>query len=190
MMKINFLLLFLALGISNSYSQKVNQQKQISRNNLKPTAELQVQDKNSEPLEWFTDLQKASEISQKNKKPIFGFFTGSDWCGWCKKLQRDVFVKKSFIDWAKKNVILLELDFPRAKILPKEIQEQNASLQQAFQVSGYPTIWIFNITKDAATNKLNLAAMGSLGYPSGAETGKEEVAFLETANKILLTAKK
>jgi thioredoxin-related protein len=139
-----------------------------------------------EALNWYTDVAKANEESQKTKKPIFAFFTGSDWCGWCKKLQADVFSKKEFITWAKKNVILLELDFPRTKAQPQELMQQNAGLQQAFQVRGYPTIWIFNLGQDPKTKQFNqINALGSCGYPQGAEPGKEEVKFLKDANDIL-----
>lgn len=142
-------------------------------------------------LEWHTDLMKAQALSKSSGKPIFGFFTGSDWCGWCRKLQMDVFSKPSFVKWAKEKVILLELDFPHGKKLPDELAAQNNSLQQAFQVRGYPTIWMFNmepLPEDAT--KMSINALGQLGYPSGAERGKEEVAFLAGANEILAKAKK
>lgn len=141
-------------------------------------------------LVWYTDLDKARAQSDATHKPIFGFFTGSDWCGWCHKLEADVFAKASFIEWAKKNVILLELDFPRRKELPAELVQQNQALQQAFQVRGYPTIWMFYITEDPITKNLNLSALGSLGYPSGAEKGKEEVKFLSDADLVLANGKK
>lgn len=141
-------------------------------------------------LKWYTDLVKAKEVSDATKKPIFGFFTGSDWCGWCRKLQADVFAKSEFVEWANKNVVLLELDFPRRKELPAEQMQQNQALQQAFQVRGYPTIWIFYVTLDPATQNFNLGALGSLGYPQGAEIGKEEVKFLSDANLILANGKK
>ncbi len=140
-------------------------------------------------LEWFTDLMKAQDRSLATRKPIFGFFTGSDWCGWCRKLQNDVFSKTSFIKWAKANVILLELDFPRQKQLPPETAQQNAGLQQAFQVRGYPTVWIFFMAHDTANNKMNITPLGSLGYPSGSEPGKEDVKFLTDANAILKNGK-
>ncbi len=135
-------------------------------------------------LTWYTDITKAHEVSVKSKKPIFAFFTGSDWCGWCHRLEAAVFSKPGFKAWAKKSVILLELDFPRNKELPQKLAEQNAGLQQFFQVQGYPTIWIFNMEKDAKTGKFNIAALGSLGYPKS-ERGQEEMAFLDNANKIL-----
>jgi thioredoxin-related protein len=140
-------------------------------------------DKNE--LFWYTDANKAGEASNSSKKPIFAFFTGSDWCGWCHKLEREVFEKAEFKAWAAKNVILLELDFPRKKQLPAELMQQNNALQQAFKVQGYPTIWLFYLTKDEANNKQNINALGSLGYPEGAVQGKEEVKFLADANKIL-----
>ncbi|MFN0174050.1 MAG: thioredoxin family protein [Saprospiraceae bacterium] len=141
-------------------------------------------------LNWLTDLSKARELSDATKKPIFGFFTGSDWCGWCHKLEANVFDKEAFITWANKNVILLELDFPRRKQLPAELAQQNQGLQQAFQVRGYPTIWIFYITEDPTTKNLNLNALGSLGYPAGSEIGKEELKFLSDADLILANGKK
>ncbi len=139
-------------------------------------------------LTWYTDANAAAEISNKTKKPIFGFFTGSDWCGWCHKLEAVVLSKPEFKAWAAKNVILLELDFPRNKKLPDALAQQNAGLQQAFKVQGFPTIWIFNIEKDATNNKMNLAALGSLGYPQS-EPGKEVTAFLDNANNILKAKK-
>jgi len=142
-------------------------------------------------LTWYTDLNKARELSDASHKPIFGFFTGSDWCGWCRKLQSDVFLKKAFVEWARKNVILLELDFPRRKEQPAELVQQNQALQQAFGVRGYPTVWLFYVTPDS-TNPQNfsLAALGSLGYPQGMEVGQEEVKFLSDANAILANGKK
>ncbi len=143
----------------------------------------------NDTLVWYTDLVTASELSKASNKPVFAFFTGSDWCGWCKKLQRDVFAKPEFIQWAKNNVVLLELDFPRNKTLSPELTQQNASLQQAFQVRGYPTIWMFFMNKNAETSKFELQALGSLGYPQGFEPGKEQVKFLADANLILSNQK-
>jgi protein disulfide-isomerase len=165
------------------------QQKKISKSNIKkvvPVNKSVVKSKDNTPLVWVTDLLKADSISKKTKKPIFGFFTGSDWCGWCHKLQKDVFAKPAFINWANEKVVLLELDFPKRKQLPIELQQQNVQLAQAFQVQGYPTVWMFTLDKDSANSKnVKLNAMGSLGYPSGAVLGKEEVNFLETADGIL-----
>jgi protein disulfide-isomerase len=138
-----------------------------------------------EELQWYTDLVAANEQSRLTKKPVFAFFTGSDWCGWCMKLQNEVFSKKAFVKWAKEKVILLELDFPRKTQLAPELAQQNNGLQQAFQVQGFPTVWMFFAEQDKTTNKLNITPLGSCGYPQGAEAGHEEVKFLADANAIL-----
>ena len=80
-----------------------------------------------------------------------------------------MFIKDEFKKWAAENVVLLELDFPRKKTIPAEIQQQNAGMQQAFQVRGYPTIWVFNLDKDAATNQFQVKALGSTGYKATPE---------------------
>lgn len=149
----------------------------------------QSENTKTEDLVWYTDVMKANEISKSTNKPIFAFFTGSDWCGWCKKLQADVFSKSEFIQWAKKNVILLEVDFPRGKQLSPELQQQNNSLQQTFQVRGYPTIWIFNLNKSADGAKFDIESFGSVGYPQNAEPGKEELKFLKDANSLFKNKK-
>ena len=78
------------------------------------------------------EMDKAIEISQKTNKPIMLFFTGSDWCGWCKKLVREVYKTPEFSKWAKKNVVLVDVDFPRRTKLSKDLIEQNNSLKNIF----------------------------------------------------------
>lgn len=139
-------------------------------------------------LTWYTDINKVYELSQKTKKPVFAYFTGSDWCGWCHRLEANVYEKPEFQAWAKKNVIMLELDFPRKKQLSEELAQQNSGLQQFFNVQGYPTIWIFTMEKDKTNGKFSIAALGSLGYPRS-EPGKEEIAFMQSADEVLKNKK-
>jgi len=148
--------------------------------NAQPTTSKKV-----EALVWYTDIMQANEISKTSGKPLFAFFTGSDWCGWCRKLQNDVFSKLEFIQWAAKNVVLVELDFPKGKALSPELTQQNASLQQTFGVQGYPTIWLFFLNKNPEGTGFSIDPLGSLGYPSGAQVGKEQVKFIEGANALL-----
>ena len=89
--------------------------------------------------EWMTDFSKAQEMAKKEGKTMLVNFTGSDWCGWCIKLESEVFSKSAFKKWAKENVILVKLDFPRKKISDK-LQKQNKALAAKYKVRGFPTI--------------------------------------------------
>ncbi|MBK6362301.1 MAG: thioredoxin family protein [Saprospiraceae bacterium] len=137
--------------------------------NTPTTEKLQENVYKAENEGWLVNVEEAYQISQKTGRPILANFTGSDWCGWCKRLTASVFIKDEFKKWAAENVVLLELDFPRKKTIPAEIQQQNAGMQQAFQVRGYPTIWVFNLDKDAATNQFQVKALGSTGYKATPE---------------------
>ncbi len=139
-------------------------------------------------LTWYIDVNQAGEISAKTGKPVFAFFTGSDWCGWCHRLEANVYRKAGFKEWAAKNVILLELDFPRNKQLSEPLAKQNAGLQQFFNVQGYPTVWVFFMHKQKDSEKISIEALGSLSYPQ-AEPGKEESVFLANANAVLKNRK-
>jgi protein disulfide-isomerase len=138
-------------------------------------------------LVWLTDVNQAHAISTVTGKPIFAFFTGSDWCGWCHKLQAEVFAKPEFKAWANDQVVLLELDFPARKVLPDQLIQQNQSLKTFFKITGFPTIWMFCISEDktAAEKRYMISPYGSLGYPKNPVKGQEEVAFLENAKSIL-----
>jgi len=112
---------------------------------------------------WHVSLDDALAESKKTGKPILANFTGSDWCGWCKRLDKSVFHQDGFKPWADKNVVLLELDFPRRFRLPQEIAAQNRNLAQSFGVRGYPTIWLFEAGQDEA-GKDKFTALGKAGY--------------------------
>ena len=117
-------------------------------------------------LTWHTDLEKAIQISTKEKKPLMLFFTGSDWCGWCIRLQKEVFYKAEFIEWANNNVVLVDVDFPKDKSKQSlELQQQNNTLQQQFSVQGYPTIHF--VRPDKIDGKTSYARLGNTGYRAG-----------------------
>jgi len=134
--------------------------------------------KAQEGLTWYDNINKAIEISKEEQKPLMLFFTGSDWCGWCHRLQGEVFNTPEFISWAKEKVVLVELDFPRRKQLDPEIQKQNMELQQLFQVRGYPTVWI--VKPGEKDGKPNFEQLGSTGYVAGGPSK-----WLEGANQML-----
>ena len=108
--------------------------------------------------EWMTDYKAALSLSKKTGKPILADFTGSDWCGWCIKLHKEVFDKPEFMSWAKKNVILLELDYPNQKPQTAAIKKQNAELAKKYAIQGYPTILFLNHKGDK---------LGEYGYAEG-----------------------
>ena len=96
---------------------------------------LNVYSQQKDPV-WHTDANKAINLSLQTGKPMFLFFTGSDWCIWCKRLVSEVFDKKEFKDWANKNIILLEVDFPKRSPQSEELKAQNSQLQRTFQNAG------------------------------------------------------
>ena len=100
-----------------------------------------------------------------NEKPLFFFFTGSDWCGWCIKLQKEVFFKPEFEKWAQDNLTLVELDFPKRKKLDASLQKQNDELRNMFAVRGYPTGWL--VIPEVLDKKINFKKLGKLGYVKG-----------------------
>mgnify|MGYP000083583438 FL=1 len=128
--------------------------------------------------DWNTDMNKAIEISHNTGKPLMLFFTGSDWCGWCIKLQKAVFSKPDFVKWATKNVVLVELDFPRRTKISEELTAQNRNLQQMFGVKGYPTVWF--VTPEVTDGKVNFKRLGSQGASPLDAKG-----WIAGANKIL-----
>jgi thioredoxin-related protein len=93
---------------------------------------------------WLTDFAKARAEAKAGDKLLMLDFTGSDWCIWCRRLQAEVFSQPEFEGYAKKNLVLMKVDFPRAKPLSAEVSRQNVTLAQQFGLQGFPTIVILN----------------------------------------------
>lgn len=85
-------------------------------------------------------MQKA----QKENKTVLVNFTGSDWCIWCQRLSNEVFTQKEFEVFAKENLILVKIDFPKNIEQSMETKMYNNQLAQRFGVKGFPTIFLLN----------------------------------------------
>jgi thioredoxin-related protein len=99
--------------------------------------------------DWLNDYPKAQQEAKASNKLLLLNFTGSDWCGWCIRLNRDVFSQPAFKDYASRNLVLLELDFPwpggpRWKEQSADLKKQNQELAQQYQVRGFPTLVVLD----------------------------------------------
>ena len=94
--------------------------------------------------DWLHDYNKAQEEAKANHKLLFLNFTGSDWCGWCIKFDKEILSQQQFKNYAHDNLVLVELDFPRRKSQPTEEKKQNVKLAQQYEVLGFPTIVVLN----------------------------------------------
>ena len=107
---------------------------------------------------WMTQFSEARAMSKNEGKPILMDFTGSNWCGWCVKLKKEVFTKPSFLGFANDNLILMTVDFPRGVHQEEWLVDQNNKLLDQYGVNSFPTI----ILTDYNGNLL-----GRTGYKSG-----------------------
>jgi len=134
-------------------SNEANQQT-ISDNVLQviadiPSAELLDVFKNSEIL-----APALAEAKAENKHVIIDF-TGSDWCGWCIKLDKEIFDTEDYKNGIASDFIFVKIDFPRNIQQPNELEASNRELAKHFNIKGFPTI----IIVDANGNKV-----GQTGY--------------------------
>lgn len=90
--------------------------------------------------QWTDDFEEAKSQAKTENKFLLLDFTGSDWCGWCKRLDAEVFEKSDFKKYADNNLVLVKLDFPRGFALKKKVAEQNERLAKEFGIQGYPSI--------------------------------------------------
>lgn len=95
---------------------------------------------------WETDFEAAKAAAAQTKRPILADFSGSDWCGWCIKLDKEVFSKPAFKDYAATNLVLFLADFPRAKTQSAEVKAQNDKLAKQYGIEGFPTVLLLDAT--------------------------------------------
>lgn len=109
-------------------------------------------------FKWYTNFDEASSVASKQQKPMVLYFTGSDWCGWCKKMDQEVFSSSDFQSAVGGKYIFVKLDFPMNQKLPESEMRQNAQLKQRYGVTGYPTVIL--VGSDGSF-------IGETGYRSG-----------------------
>ncbi len=124
---------------------------------------------------WVTDFEAAKKQAAERKVPILADFSGSDWCGWCIKLDKEVFSKKAFQSYARDNVVLFLADFPSRKQLPATVTKQNEALAETYGIRGFPTVLLL----DAKGKEL-----GRTGYQPGGPT-----AYIKHIKELLAKAK-
>jgi len=102
-----------------------------------------LQTRAAEP-EWLTDVPAALARAKADNKTVLLDFTGSDWCGWCIKFKKEALDTPEFQEFAAKNLVLVELDFPRKKPQSADLKEANKALGQKYNITGYPTFVFLN----------------------------------------------
>jgi protein disulfide-isomerase len=111
--------------------------------------------------QWETNYSAALEQAAKQNKMVLLDFTGSDWCGWCIKLQKETFSKPEFQKFAAESLILVELDFPRGKEQSEELKKQNEELAEKFGIQGFPTLVLLDQQGEEAARNVGYLAGGS-----------------------------
>jgi thiol-disulfide isomerase/thioredoxin len=126
---------------------------------------------------WYYEFDAAAEAAAESGKDLLVDFTGSDWCGWCHRLDDEVFAHQAFLDGVADKYVLVKLDFPRSEEAKAKVPnpERNAELRDAHNVRGYPTILL--VTAEGQ-------AFAQTGYQAG---GPE--AYLEHLGEIHRTGR-
>jgi thioredoxin-related protein len=93
---------------------------------------------------WLTDYRKAQSISAQSQRDLLLSFTSFDSSEWCRKLDAEIYQQEAFKEYAKKNLVLVRIDFPKSKDQPAELKTQNQSLAEAYNIRGYPTMVLVN----------------------------------------------
>lgn len=132
--------------------------------------------------EWTMDAPAALALAKEAGKPVFLCFTGSDWCGWCKLMERKVFSTEQWQAYAKEKLVLVWLDFPKDKALvPEQLVEQNRKLSEQYSVSGYPTYVILS----AQGKELGRLGADKEASPEQFIQSLEEVLVLDRLEQLL-----
>ncbi len=113
---------------------------------------------------WETDWEAAKAKAKLENKLILINLTGTDWCSWCIKLEKEVFSTQAFRDYAAANVILMEADFPRKKELSTAQKIQNETLKKLYLQGGYPTVLLLDSDGRKLSPDLGELEGGTAGY--------------------------
>lgn len=99
----------------------------------------------STPAGFTDNLDEAIASAKSNGKYVFACFSGSDWCGWCKKLEREVLSKPKFLGGVTNDFELVYIDMPHdLDLLSERAKVENEKLVEKYRVQGFPTALILD----------------------------------------------
>jgi len=138
----------------------------MSCTNNAETTKVDAKDKKEGTQDiWTTYSKTALDKAKKENKYILMDFTGSDWCGWCVRLNKEVFSKPEFITYATNSLVCIEVDFPRdKKKISAEQKKINDKLSKDYGVRGFPTIYLLKPDGKTIVGKTGYKAGGSASY--------------------------
>lgn len=102
--------------------------------------------KTSTPEGWLDDYDAAlKKAAAENKHVVIDFSGSDDWCGWCKRLDKEVFATDVFHRGAADKYVLLMVDSPSDKsLLTPEAAKRNPELVKKYDVHGFPTVVVLD----------------------------------------------
>lgn len=108
-------------------------------------AALRALGTSSTPAGFIDDYDLALSRAKAERKIVVADFSGSDWCFWCQRLDKEVFAQESFVSVATNRYVLLMIDSPRDKArLSEKAKRQNPGLVRRYKVTGYPTVLLLD----------------------------------------------
>jgi rhodanese-related sulfurtransferase/thioredoxin-related protein len=115
----------------------------------------------AEELKWFTDLAGAQTQAKTEQKTVLLFFHGSDWCPACKEIEKQVFQSPEFIGYARKALVLVDVDFPEKARQSEELKKSNLALKEKFNVGeNFPTLLLLDETGHTVFQEAGYAGGG------------------------------
>lgn len=96
------------------------------------------------PHGWIEDLRLAQAVAAQQNRCIVVNFTSMDSSDWCQKLQKEIFDTDEFTTYARKNLVLLRIDFPKSTTQPATLMAQNQTLAEMYNIRGFPTVIVLN----------------------------------------------
>jgi thioredoxin-related protein len=96
---------------------------------------------------WGSDFAEAQKLAKAENKLILLNFSGSDWCGPCIQLKKEVFESAQFKTFADGKLVLVRADFPRLKKnqLEKAQQVKNDWMAEKYNTDGkFPLTVLIN----------------------------------------------
>lgn len=120
---------------------------------------------------WIDDYKLAQAICHQQKKNLFISFESSDGSDWCQLWKKEVYQTPLFKEYARDNLVLLRVDFPKSTTQPAALMEQNRNLADMYAIRGYPRMVVLNPLGQK---------IGECGYMKGGST-----AFVPALKKIV-----
>lgn len=118
-------------------------------------------------LVWETDYAKARKRALAENRPLFLYYTGSDWCILCRKLDKTIFSDQAIQKNLQENWVPVKLDELRKRRMPKARERHLDQVKRMYKIQAPPAMLLVDPSTETSFIRFSYLEINPVEFLDG-----------------------